>query len=86
MRLSTGRVTLNMSMVLTMIAGVVRKKRRMNRQMLSRTNRTHHKAPRTDRFSLQERKDMHEVVCWEGLNLLVGWKDLSSKQYPVLLP
>lgn len=59
LRLSTGRVTLNMSMVLTMMAGVVRKKRRMKRQILRRMNRTHQDVPRTDKFSLRE-----ENITW----------------------
>lgn len=52
MRYSTGCVTLNMSMVLTMMAGVVRKKRRTKRQILRRMNLTHQDVPRTDKFSL----------------------------------
>lgn len=65
---STGRVTLNLSMVLTTMAGVVRKKRRMKRKMLSSTNRIHHDMPRTDKFSLQERKCMKDAARSEGHN------------------
>lgn len=51
-RLSTGLVTLNLSMVLTMMAGVVRKKSSRKRRMLRRTQRSHQRDPHTDRFSL----------------------------------
>lgn len=53
-RLSTGRVTLNLSIVLTMMAGVVRKKSSRNRRMLRRTQRSHQREPHTDRFSLEK--------------------------------
>lgn len=52
-RLSTGLVTLNLSMVLTMMAGVVRKKSSRKRRMFSRTQRSHQRDPHTDRFSLE---------------------------------
>lgn len=52
LRLSTGLVTLNLSMVLTMMAGVVKKKSSRKRRMLRRTQRSHHRDPHTDRFSL----------------------------------
>lgn len=51
-RLSTGLVTLNLSMVLTMMAGVVRKKSSRKRRMLRRTQQSHQRDPHTDRFSL----------------------------------
>lgn len=73
MRLSTGRVTLNMSMVLTMMAGVVRKKRRMKRQILRRMNRSHQDVPRTDRFSLGE-----ERMTW----MWCGGKNVSRVSQP----
>lgn len=51
-KLSTGRVTLNLSIVLTMMAGVVRKKSSRKSRMLRRTQRSHQREPHTDRFSL----------------------------------
>lgn len=51
-RLSTGLVTLNLSIVLTMMAGVVRKKSSRKSRMLRRTQRSHQRDPHTDRFSL----------------------------------
>lgn len=57
LRLSTGRVTLNLSMVLTMMAGVVRKKSRRKSRMLSRTQRSHQREPHSDRFSLGNKED-----------------------------
>ena len=52
MRYSTGLVTLNLSMVEMMMAGVVRKKRRMKRTQLMMKQRTHQVTPPTDRCSL----------------------------------
>lgn len=45
-------MTLNLSIVLTMMAGVVRKKSSRKRRMLRRTQRSHQRDPHTDRFSL----------------------------------
>lgn len=56
-----GLVTLNLSMVLTMMAGVVRKNSSRKRRMLRRTQRSHQRDPHTDRFSLM----LGEIV---GLN------------------
>lgn len=57
-RLSTGLVTLNLSIVLTMMAGVVMKKSSRKRRMLRRTQRSHQREPHTDRFSLEMREIM----------------------------
>lgn len=54
LRYSTGLVTLNLSMVEMMMAGVVRKKRRMKRTMLMMRQRIHQENPPTDRCSLWE--------------------------------
>lgn len=53
-RYSTGLVTLNLSMVEIMMAGVVRKKRRRKRMMLMIKQRIHQENPPTDRCSLWE--------------------------------
>lgn len=58
-RLSTGRVTLNLSIVLTMMAGVVRKKSSRKSRMLRRTQRSHQREPQTDRFSLRTGEMKH---------------------------
>lgn len=58
-KLSTGRVTLNLSIVLTMMAGVVRKKSSRKSRMLRRTQRSHQRDPHTDRFSLMTGQDKH---------------------------
>lgn len=52
MRYSTGLVTLNLSMVVMMMAGVVRKKRRMKRTTLMTRQRSHQMKPRMERCSL----------------------------------
>lgn len=49
-----GLVTLNLSMVLMMMEGVVRKKRRMKSATFSITQRSHQLHPRNDKFSLKE--------------------------------
>lgn len=83
LRLSTGRVTLNMSMVLTMMAGVVRKKRRMKRQILRRMNRSHQDVPRTDRFSLGEER---MTWTWCGGKTMCPGSPSPALQLCVLLP
>lgn len=55
-RYSTGLVTLNLSMVEMMMAGVVRKKSRRKRMQLMRKQRIHQEAPPRDRCSLQEQR------------------------------
>lgn len=70
-RLSTGLVTLNLSMVLTMMAGVVRKKSSRKRRMLRRTQRSHQRDPHTDRFSLvtkrgEDNEPQFTLICWDG--------------------
>ena len=52
LRYSTGLVTLNLSMVVMMMAGVVRKKRRMKRTTLMTRQRSHQMKPRMERCSL----------------------------------
>lgn len=47
-------MTLNLSMVEMMMAGVVRKKRRINRMQLMMKQRIHQEIPPSDRCSLQE--------------------------------
>lgn len=54
-RYSTGLVTLNLSMVEIIMAGVVRKKRRRKRMQLMTKQRTHHENPPTDRCSLWDK-------------------------------
>lgn len=56
LRYSTGLVTLNLSMVEMMMAGVVRKKSRMKRMQLMMKQRIHQEIPPSDRCSLQERE------------------------------
>lgn len=53
-RYSTGLVTLNLSMVEMMMAGVVRKKSRRKRMQLMMKQRIHQEIPPSDRCSLQE--------------------------------
>lgn len=48
-----GRVTLYMSMVLMMMAGVVRKKKRKNRKVLMAIKRVHQLKRRMDRCFLE---------------------------------
>lgn len=52
-RYSTGLVTLNLSIVVMMMAGVVRKKRRMKSTTLITRQRIHQMKPRMERCSLQ---------------------------------
>lgn len=52
LRYSTGLVTLNLSMVVMMMAGVVRKKSRMKRTTLMTRQRSHQMKPRMERCSL----------------------------------
>lgn len=47
-------MTLNLSMVVMMIAGVVRKKSRMKRMQLMTKQRIHQEIPPSERCSLQE--------------------------------
>lgn len=54
LRYSTGLVTLNLSMVEMMMAGVVRKKSRRKRMQLMMKQRIHQQMPPSDRCSLQE--------------------------------
>lgn len=56
MRYSTGLVTLNLSIVVMMIAGVVRKKRRMKRTTLMTRQRSHQMKPRMERCSLRSKR------------------------------
>lgn len=70
-RLSTGLVTLNLSMVLTTMAGVVRKKRSRKRRMLRRTQRSHQRDPHTERFSLvtkrgEDNEPQFTLICRDG--------------------
>lgn len=58
-RYSTGLVTLNLSMVEMMMAGVVRKKSRRKRMQLMRKQRIHQEAPPRDRCSLQEQRSAY---------------------------
>lgn len=55
LRYSTGLVTLNLSMVVMMMAGVVRKKSRMKRTTLITRQRSHQMKPRMERCSLGRR-------------------------------
>lgn len=55
LRYSTGLVTLNLSMVEMMMAGVVRKKSRMKRMQLMMKQRIHHEMPPSDRCSLRRK-------------------------------
>lgn len=61
-------MTLNLSIVLTMMAGVVRKKSSRKRRMLRRTQRSHQREPHTDRFSLETGGDNEPQFtshpCW----------------------
>lgn len=59
LRYSTGLVTLNLSMVVMMMAGVVRKKRRMKRTTLMTRQRSHQMKPRMERCSLGRRGGSH---------------------------
>lgn len=52
---STGLVTLNLSMVEIIMAGVVRKKRSRKRTMLMTKQRSHQLTPPIDRCSLYEK-------------------------------
>lgn len=52
LRYSTGLVTLNLSMVVMMMAGVVRKKSKMKRTTLMTRQRSHQMKPRMERCSL----------------------------------
>lgn len=53
LRYSTGLVTLNLSMVEMMMAGVVRKNSRINRMQLMMKQRIHQEIPPSDRCSLE---------------------------------
>lgn len=59
LRYSTGLVTLNLSIVVMMMAGVVRKKRRMKRTTLMTRQRSHQMKPRMERCSLEGRGEGH---------------------------
>lgn len=59
LRYSTGLVTLNLSIVVIMMAGVVRKKRRMKRTTLMTRQRSHQMKPRMERCSLEGRGEGH---------------------------
>lgn len=80
-RYSTGLVTLNLSMVEIMMAGVVRKKRRMKRTMLMIKQRIHQENPPTDRCSLWENGDVTIIQHWAKLrpqlagNLILQLRD-----------
>lgn len=68
LRYSTGLVTLNLSMVVMMMAGVVRKKSRMKRTTLMTRQRSHQMKPRMERCSLGKRGRGHsEDFGWSGL-------------------
>lgn len=76
-RYSTGLVTLNLSMVEMMMAGVVRKKSRMKRTMLMIRHRIHQETPPTDRCSLWDKG-------YAAVRLTLGqdpqlWTQLASK-------
>ena len=56
LRYSTGLVTLNLSIVVMMMAGVVRKKSKMKRTTLMTRQRSHQMKPRMERCSLGGRR------------------------------
>lgn len=58
LRYSTGLVTLNLSMVEMMMAGVVRKKSRRKRMQLMMKQRIHQEIPPSDRCSLETKKSI----------------------------
>ena len=64
LRYSTGLVTLNLSIVVMMIAGVVRKKRRMKRTTLITRQRIHQMKPRMERCSLGKGKEGIKMAAW----------------------
>lgn len=64
LRYSTGLVTLNLSIVVMMIAGVVRKKRRMKRTTLITRQRIHQMKPRIERCSLGKGKAGIRRAVW----------------------
>lgn len=76
-RYSTGLVTLNLSMVEMMMAGVVRKKRSKKRTMLMTKQRIHQENPPTDRCSLWDKG--HVVVTLRVDEDLQLWTQLASK-------
>lgn len=78
LRYSTGLVTLNLSMVEMMMAGVVRKKSRMKRMQLMMKQRIHQEIPPSDRCSLQEGKKEPSAegdgcICLGSDGVLGGW-------------
>lgn len=79
LRYSTGLVTLNLSMVVMMMAGVVRKKSRMKRTTLITRQRSHQMKPRMERCSLGKRGRGRS----EDLGL---WQYLPSPHLPGDLP
>lgn len=69
LRYSTGLVTLNLSMVVMMMAGVVRKKSRMKRTTLMTRQRSHQMKPRMERCSLGKQGRGHS----KGFELIGLW-------------
>lgn len=68
-RYSTGLVTLNLSMVEMIMAGVVRKKSRMKRMQLMMKQRIHQEIPPSERCSLQEERSTDQgCSCLRDLN------------------
>lgn len=65
-RYSTGLVTLNLSMVEMIIAGVVRKKSRMKRMQLMMKQRIHQEIPPSERCSLQEERSAYQGCNCSG--------------------
>lgn len=81
LRYSTGLVTLNLSMVEIMMAGVVRKNSKMNRMQLMMKQRIHQEIPPSDRCSL-EKKRSRQNVLWNGQS--VRWTELTNVPANVL--
>lgn len=69
-RYSTGLVTLNLSMVEMIIAGVVRKKSRIKRMQLMMKQRIHQEIPPSERCSLQEERSAYQGCDCLDLNFL----------------
>jgi hypothetical protein len=63
LRYSTGLVTLNLSIVEIMMAGVVRKKSRRKRMQLMMKQRIHQEIPPNDKCSLSEKLTYTEIIC-----------------------
>lgn len=76
-RYSTGLVTLNLSMVEIIMAGVVRKKRRRKRTMLMTKQRSHQLTPPIDRCSLYEKVLI--AVIWQQTPTVMDTTDAQLK-------